>query len=89
MTGSYTQALDEFFRTPNIDFTLTSTTTGTTRQYTNIHAVMAEVLQARVFAGFHFRTACLEGQNLGESVARYVAAELFPAAPQANRQVNS
>jgi len=35
------------------------------------HAVL-EVNDARVFAGIHFRSACLDGNVLGTKVARFV-----------------
>jgi hypothetical protein len=45
---------------------------GTTRYFTSFSAALEEVKSARVYGGFHFRTACEIGQTLGERVARYI-----------------
>jgi hypothetical protein len=46
--------------------------TPVSRSYTSFSAALEEVLNARVFSGIHFRSACEEGQRLGKSVANYV-----------------
>ena len=38
----------------------------------DISTSMDEVADARVFAGFHFRTACNDGRILGSAVAAYI-----------------
>ncbi|HEX4169684.1 MAG TPA: vanadium-dependent haloperoxidase [Bryobacteraceae bacterium] len=45
---------------------------GQTRSFGSFSAALAEVVDARVFGGIHFRTDCDAGQALGESVADYV-----------------
>ena len=46
---------------------------GTTRMYSTYSEVLAEIHDARVFGGIHWRTACLVGSAIGERVAEYVA----------------
>jgi hypothetical protein len=70
-------ALDAFFGTDEIPFTLDSRVTGTTRQYTRLADVVTDVDLARVLVGFHFFTSDREGSNLGEQVGRYVAGHEF------------
>ena len=45
---------------------------GWVRSYASFSAALAEVADARVFAGFHFRTACNDGRILGSAVAAYI-----------------
>jgi hypothetical protein len=50
---------------------------GVRRSYRSISDALDEVIQARVFSGIHFRTACRVGQELGGSIAAYVRATKF------------
>jgi hypothetical protein len=45
---------------------------GWVRFYPSFSAAMDEIADARVFAGFHFRTACQDGQVLGSDVADFI-----------------
>lgn len=45
---------------------------GQTRSFGSLSAALEEVVDARVFGGIHFRTACQDGQALGTSVGDYV-----------------
>jgi hypothetical protein len=45
---------------------------GWVRSYPSFSAAIDEVADARVFAGFHFRTACNDGKILGSTVAAYI-----------------
>jgi hypothetical protein len=72
-----TEALAAFFGTDNIDFTLNSRITGTTRNYQRLHDIVKDVNEARVLAGFHFRNSDQQGSNLGRKVGEYVAKHLF------------
>jgi hypothetical protein len=38
---------------------------------------MDELADARVFAGFHFRTACVDGKTVGSSVAGFILDNLM------------
>jgi hypothetical protein len=66
------EALDAFFGTDNVPFTLDSRVTGTTRDYDRLHDVVKDVDWARVLVGFHFRNSDLQGSSLGRKVGRYV-----------------
>jgi hypothetical protein len=50
---------------------------GWVRSYASFSAALAEVADARVFAGFHFRTACNDGGILGSAVAAYILENLM------------
>jgi PAP2 superfamily protein len=50
---------------------------GVTRSYRSVSQALDEVINARVFAGIHFRKACEDGTELGKAVADYVIANKF------------
>jgi hypothetical protein len=70
-------ALDAFFGTDKVPFTLDSRVTHATRAYGRLHSIVREVNQVRVLVGFHFRSSDLEGSKLGAEVGRYVACRYF------------
>jgi hypothetical protein len=72
-----TVALEKFFGTDAVPFSLDSLVTGETRQYDRFRDVVREVNHARVWAGFHFRNSDLEGSHLGRKVGRFVARNFF------------
>ena len=45
---------------------------GVTRSFAGFPAAVAELADARVFAGIHFRTACEVARVTGDEVAEYV-----------------
>ena len=48
-----------------------------TRTFTSLSQVVAEIADARVFAGIHFRQSCVRGNALGRHVAAYVSTHAF------------
>jgi hypothetical protein len=44
------------------------------RSFTSFSQVLDEIVEARIWAGLHYRTADLQGRKLGKSVATYVTA---------------
>jgi hypothetical protein len=71
------EALDAFFGTDKVPFTLDSRVTGTTRDYATLHDVVKDVDWARVLVGFHFRNSDLQGSALGRKVGDYVVDHFF------------
>ena len=71
------KALDAFFGTDKIPFTLDSRATHTTRKYQRLHNIVKEVDRARILVGFHFRNSDLQGSRLGGKVGRYVVHHYF------------
>ena len=71
------EALDAFFGTDKVHFSLDSRVTGATREYDSFHDVVKDVDWARVLVGFHFRNSDQQGSNLGRKVGRYVVEHLF------------
>jgi hypothetical protein len=81
-TSAIVGALRTFFGTDDVRVSLDSRTTGTTRSFNRLPEIVKDVEDARVFAGFHFRSSDVTGSRLGRDVARFVAARSFrPVAP--------
>ena len=60
---------------PGMAITLTSPSApGVTHRWTSLEAMTEEVANARVWAGFHFRSSARVGDSMGEQVGHYVAA---------------
>ena len=81
-TGAVVTALEAFFGTDKIPFTLTSRAPGLTpaartRTYPTLHAIVKDVDWARVLVGFHLRNSDLQGTTLGRKVGNYVATHNF------------
>jgi hypothetical protein len=53
---------------------------GVVRSFRNFSRMMNEVVDARIFAGIHYRTADVDGQATGVAVARYVIDNAFLSA---------
>ena len=64
---------DEIF----IAFSVRSNESGTTRHFDRLSDVLREVINARVWAGIHFRTSDEQGAQLGETVAHYERRHYF------------
>ena len=54
-------------------FIVTSESRPGTRSFSSFSSAVAEIADARVFGGIHFRTSCVLGNTLGRNVAEFVA----------------
>jgi len=70
-TSAVVTALQAFFGTDDVPFSLDSRVTGTTREYRRLHDAVDDVGVARILAGFHFRHSVDVGTLLGRTVGRY------------------
>jgi hypothetical protein len=70
--GAILSTLRYFFHTDRVAFSASSNKNATTRTYRSLSDALQENINARVWAGIHFRTADLEGVRLGRKVARYL-----------------
>src|SRR5262249_9354942 len=88
VTSALAQVLAHAVGTDNINATIwgatAATPTGlvTTRTYATVDALMDELVNARVWIGFHFRTSVQVGEDLGNSVASWELQRNF--LPQGN-----
>jgi hypothetical protein len=78
ISGAAAAVLETFFgdATP---FTVESETRPGVRSFASFADAVAEIANARVFGGIHFRTACVRGNALGRQVASYVMAHAMRA----------
>jgi hypothetical protein len=44
---------------------------GVTHRYTNLKAYTDEVANARIYAGFHYRSSAVVGRNMGREIGSY------------------
>jgi len=76
-TGAFVQTLQNFFGTDKIAVTAFSNKSCTTRSFDRFSDIQREVIDARVWAGIHFRTADVQGAVLGNKVAHYLRKHYF------------
>jgi hypothetical protein len=76
-TSATVAGLRKFFGRDDLSFSAYSADSGTTRHYDSLSEAMAELVEARIWAGLHFRSAAEDGQPLGAAVARDVLQHEF------------
>jgi PAP2 superfamily len=76
-TSATATMLERFNGTNIAHFVLDSSVTGTTRVFENTNDLRAEIINARVYGGMHYRSSVETGAALGAHVADYVAANYF------------
>ncbi|HUR32519.1 MAG TPA: vanadium-dependent haloperoxidase [Vicinamibacterales bacterium] len=80
-TGGLAHALEQFFSTKRVEFTLTSTSVPGfatySHHFTKTQDLVKEVIDARIFGGMHYRTSGVHGTVIGDKVAHYVAKHFF------------
>jgi hypothetical protein len=76
-TGGFTKSLQRYFGTKEVELTLTSTTTGTTRTYGNLSELVDDVEDARVWGGLHYRTTMTETAKHFPQIAKDVGKQHF------------
>jgi hypothetical protein len=69
VTGAVANRLKGFFGNAHLTFVVSSSVTGTTHRFTNIHDLENEVEWARIYADFHYHHSLVHGFVLGHKVA--------------------
>ena len=68
----------QMFFGDNVHFGVTSSRFGgETRPFDHFSPALAEIVEARIWAGLHYRTADVQAVRLGENVARYMVDNYF------------
>src|SRR5438128_2935919 len=80
-TGAFVHTLQNFFGTDKIAVSAFSNKSCTTRTFERFSDILSEVIDARVWAGIHFRTADTQGAVLGNKVAHYLKKHYFQPVP--------
>jgi hypothetical protein len=76
-TSAIVHTLQNFFGADKIGFSAFSNKSCTTRSFERFSDALNEVIDARVWAGIHFRTADVQGSVLGKKVAHYLEKHYF------------
>jgi hypothetical protein len=71
LAGALGETLSEITGSDRINLDVSSTVTGTTRHYQDVDDLEQDIINARVFVGFHWRTSGEVGFRLGTHVARW------------------
>jgi hypothetical protein len=77
VSSAITHTLRTFFRTDDMSVSLFSNRTRTTRTFAHFSDALAEVIEARIWGGIHFRNADVEGARLGKEVAQFLRKNYF------------
>ena len=85
LTGAVLSAMRDFFGRDKIEFDIVSgrTLDGVAippRHFERFSDATAEVVEARIWGGIHFRTADEQGARLGEQVAQWIKTRYFERA---------
>ncbi|MGP8296771.1 vanadium-dependent haloperoxidase [Streptomyces inhibens] len=88
VTGAVTQTLAGILGTTHLDLNIPSEVTGTTRHYEYADQFNEDMINARVWAGIHFRTADIAGCQAGNRIGGWTLTHYFqplrPTHPQAS-----
>jgi hypothetical protein len=76
LTGATTETFAELFGGRSLDVSVPHPTMAT-RHYDSARALDEETMNARIWLGFHFRTAMTDGNELGHRVAEWIADRHF------------
>jgi hypothetical protein len=76
-TSAFVHTLRNFFGTDKISVSAVSNKSCTSRSFDRFSDILNEVIDARVWAGIHFRTADTQGAELGKKVAHYLKKHYF------------
>jgi hypothetical protein len=76
--GAHLRVMQMFFGTDEIGFDVTSSRfPGEPRHFDRFSEPLEEIVEARIWAGLHFRTADVQAEMLGRNVAEYMAEHYF------------
>jgi PAP2 superfamily len=76
-TSAFVHTLRNFFGTDRIAVSVFSNKSCTWRSFDRFSDILKEVIDARVWAGIHFRAADTQGAVLGKKVAHYMTRHYF------------
>lgn len=71
------EAIETFFGTKALPLVFENTTNNTTRRYAGTEELLKEIIEARIYIGFHFRSADVDSVLLGRRTARYILERQF------------
>ena len=86
LTSALTDAVAAALGSNHLNITVPGATNGgttlaTNRVFNNVQNIQNQVIDARVWIGFHFRNSVVQGERLGNDVAKYDLNQAFQPAP--------
>ena len=79
ISGAVVETLQSFFGSDKVSFSTFSSFSNSTRNFDRLSVAMREIIDARVWAGIHFRTADAQGHVMGRKVAHELTKSYFHA----------
>ncbi|HEV8273176.1 MAG TPA: vanadium-dependent haloperoxidase [Chitinophagaceae bacterium] len=70
--GATAEILKLFFGPDELSFDVTSNATSVTRHYTSFSQAATENSISKIYGGFYFRRAVMDGEEMGKQIATYV-----------------
>ena len=77
MTSALAQVLANAAGTTNIDATVPGGGTLTSQTFGTVQDLESQLVNARVWIGFHYRNSVVAGENLGTAVAKWELQRYF------------
>jgi hypothetical protein len=78
LDSAHLKVLQMFFGTDEVGFDVTSSRfDGETRHFDRFSQPLEEIIDARIWAGLHYRTADVQAQILGDTIVDYMAENYF------------
>ena len=77
VAGAMAEVLRSFFGTKKLEFSFTSTVTGSEHEFGSTDELVKEIQVARIYGGMHFRTSTVHGKVLGTKVGKWIAGHYF------------
>ncbi|MEV4348429.1 vanadium-dependent haloperoxidase [Actinoplanes sp. NPDC049596] len=76
-TSTIMATMRAYFGRDDIPFSAYSADSGTTRHFDSFSGALADVVEARIWGGVHYRSADVQGVRIGNGVAAYVLRHAF------------
>lgn len=70
--GAGAELIKNFFGSDHIRFSSTSTSYPSTRHFTSLSQAARENSLSRIYVGYHFRQACMEGEQQGRNIGKWI-----------------
>ena len=70
--GAGAELINDYFDSDKMGFTVTSTSYPSTRNYISLSQAARENSVSRIYIGYHFRQACMAGEQQGKSIGKWI-----------------
>lgn len=70
--GAGAEVIKAFFGSDNLGFSVESTSYPATRSFTSLSQAVRENSLSRLYLGYHFRQACLVGEQQGKNIGKWI-----------------